>query len=94
MRMNSSGNGSHNGSTHSSQGRHNNQRPPRHNSGDHNNRHSQQQQHRHIGGHPGRNHQVQNSHRLPLPKRNTVNFDPSHEPAQMRIIAAEPGLKK
>ena len=43
---------------------------------------------------PGRNHQVQNSHRLPLPKKNTVNFDPSHEPAQMRIIAAEPGLKK
>merc|ERR1712223_567063 len=31
---------------------------------------------------------------LPLPRKNTVNFDPSHEPPQMRIIAAEPGLKK
>ena len=25
---------------------------------------------------------------------NTVNFDPSHVPAEMRIIAAQPNLKK
>ena len=31
---------------------------------------------------------------LPLPTKNTVNFNPSHIPPQMRIIAAEPGLKK
>ena len=50
----------------------------------------------HNGGNhqPGRNHQVQNTHRLPMPKRNTVNFDPSHAPADMRIIAAVPGLAK
>lgn len=29
-----------------------------------------------------------------MPKRNTVNFEPSHEPTQMRIIVADPGLKK
>ena len=31
---------------------------------------------------------------LKLPTKNTVNFNPSHEAPQMRIIAAEPGLKK
>merc|ERR1711971_64476 len=31
---------------------------------------------------------------LKLPTKNTVNFNPSHEAPQMRIIAAEKGLKK
>ena len=43
---------------------------------------------------PDRNYQVQNTHRLPMPKRNTVNFDPSYEPAQLRIVAAQPNLTK
>ena len=32
--------------------------------------------------------------RLPMPKRNTENFNPSHEPTEMRILVATPGLKK
>ncbi len=32
--------------------------------------------------------------RLPLPKRNTENFNPSHEPTEMRLLVAHPGLKK
>ena len=30
---------------------------------------------------------------LPLPKRNTESFEPSHAPPEMRILAATPGLK-
>jgi len=30
---------------------------------------------------------------LPRPKRNTENFKPSHEPAQMRVACARPGLR-
>ena len=51
----------------------------------------------HQGGHgrPDRNQQVQNAHRLPLVTTgNTKNFNPSHEPAQMRILAAPPNLRK
>ena len=63
--------------------------------GEHHNRDRQHNRNRGGGHHnnPGRNHQVQNTHRLPMPKRNTVNFDPSHAPAEMRIIAAAPGMK-
>jgi len=43
---------------------------------------------------PHPQHQKACQSSLPLPKKNTVNFDPSHEPPQMRIIAAEPALKK
>jgi len=63
-----------------------------------NNYHQQQQEYHHVqnnGPPPGRNYQAQNGgHKLPMPKRNTVNFDPSHVPAEMRIIAAQPNLKK
>ena len=51
----------------------------------------------HQGGYgrPDRNQQVQNAHRLPLVTTgNTKNFNPSHEPAQMRILAAPPNLRK
>ena len=35
-----------------------------------------------------------NANGLPRPKRNTENFNPSHEPAQMRVLFAPSGLKK
>ena len=81
MRMSSGGNNQHHQRRQNGENRHNRNRGGGHhsNGGNH---------------HPGRNHQVQNTHRLPMPKRNTVNFDPSHAPADMRIIAAEPGLTK
>ena len=31
---------------------------------------------------------------LPRPKRNTENFNPSHEPPQMRVLFAPSGLKR
>lgn len=38
-------------------------------------------------------HQRTAAGKLPLPKRNTENFEPSHAPPEMRILAARPGLK-
>eukprot|EP00095_Tigriopus_kingsejongensis_P010406 maker-scaffold203_size261420-snap-gene-0.13 protein:Tk10406 transcript:maker-scaffold203_size261420-snap-gene-0.13-mRNA-1 annotation:"PREDICTED: uncharacterized protein LOC100207802" len=38
--------------------------------------------------------QPRQSAQLPRPKRNTENFNPSYAPAEMRILAAQPGLKK
>ncbi len=32
--------------------------------------------------------------RLPMPKRNTENFNPSHEPTEMRLLVARPGLSR
>jgi len=74
---------------------------PRHNGqGDRHNGHGDQKFARNKPGRDRGQQQQQYQHQracqssLPLPKRNTVNFDPSHEPSQMRIIAAEPGLRK
>ena len=34
------------------------------------------------------------SSKLPRPKKNTENFNPSHEPPEMRILFATPGMKQ
>jgi len=51
----------------------------------HNNRQEQHQQQQHSAA--GRKP-------LPRPKKNTENFNPSHEPPEMRILCAPPGLSR
>ena len=67
---------------------------PRHNGGHGDQKFTRIKPGRDRGHHQQQQHQRACQSSLPLPKRNTVNFDPSHEPSQMRIIAAEPGLEK